>query len=265
VSRRDAVRRKPHPKIQPEKLHPQIGYRRFTPARGGQVPWERRRPRRHTAQLRPRGQVPWERRRPRRHTGHPSLTGCAAFCWTVEPVHSSPRARASAPRLNLSSSDPCAPWQLRMDGDPRHMAASGRRRLQSDPKTPPPNRLPPIHPRPRGTGTLGAPTSSSAHGSAPPDRLHCVLPDGRTRSLISASEGKCAASESLQFGSLCPLVTGWTEARVTWLRVAADDYNPTPKLHPQIGYRRFTPTRGGQVPWERRRPRRHTAQLRPRG
>jgi hypothetical protein len=145
------------------------------------------------------------------------------------------------------------------------MVASGRRRLQSDPKTPPPNRLPPIHPRPRGTGTLGAPTSSSAHGSPPPDRLHCVLPDGPTRSLISASEGKCAASESLQFGSLCPLVTGWTEARVTWLRVGADDYNPTPKLHPQIGYRRFTPAHGGQVPWERRRPRRHTAQLRPRG
>jgi hypothetical protein len=37
VSRRDAVSCKPHPKIQPEKLHPQIGYRRFTPARGGQV------------------------------------------------------------------------------------------------------------------------------------------------------------------------------------------------------------------------------------
>ncbi len=78
------------------------------------------------------------------------------------------------------------------------MAASGRRRLQSDPKTPPPNRLPPIHPRPRGTGTLGAPTSSSAHGSPPPDRLRCLLLDGRTRSLISASEDKRAASQFLQ-------------------------------------------------------------------
>ncbi len=65
-------------------------------------------------------------------------------------------------------------------------------------KTPTPNRLPPIHPRPRGTGTLGAPTSSSAHGSPPPDRLHCVLPDGPTRSLISASEDKRAASQFLQ-------------------------------------------------------------------
>ena len=53
--RRDAVSCKAHPKIQPAKLHPQIGYRRFTPASGGQVPWVRRRPRRHTAQLRPRG------------------------------------------------------------------------------------------------------------------------------------------------------------------------------------------------------------------
>ncbi len=35
--RRDAVSCKPHPKIQPAKLHPQIGYRRFIPARGGQV------------------------------------------------------------------------------------------------------------------------------------------------------------------------------------------------------------------------------------
>ncbi len=33
--RRDAVSGKPHPKIQPAKLHPQSGYRRFTPARGG--------------------------------------------------------------------------------------------------------------------------------------------------------------------------------------------------------------------------------------
>ncbi len=35
--RRDAVSCKPRPKSQPPKLHPQIGYRRFTPARGGQV------------------------------------------------------------------------------------------------------------------------------------------------------------------------------------------------------------------------------------
>ncbi len=66
---------KPHPKIQPEKLHPQIGYRRFTPASGGQVP-------------------------PARH----------------------------------------------------------------------PRRLSSIHPRPRRIGILGAPTSSSAHDSAPPAR-----------------------------------------------------------------------------------------------
>ena len=45
-----------------------------------------------------------------RHTVHPRQTGCTAFCRTVQPVHSSPPARASAPRLNLSSSDPCAPW-----------------------------------------------------------------------------------------------------------------------------------------------------------
>ncbi len=32
--RRDAVSCKPRPKSQPPKLHPQIGYRRFTPARG---------------------------------------------------------------------------------------------------------------------------------------------------------------------------------------------------------------------------------------
>jgi hypothetical protein len=35
--RRDAVSCKPHPKIQPAKLHPQIGYRRFTLASGGQL------------------------------------------------------------------------------------------------------------------------------------------------------------------------------------------------------------------------------------
>ena len=59
-----------------------IGVRsgRLSPARGGQVPWARRRPRRHTVQPRPRG------------------TGCTAFCRTVEPVYSSPRARTSAPR-----------------------------------------------------------------------------------------------------------------------------------------------------------------------
>ena len=35
------------------------------------------------------------------------------------------------------------------------MVASGRRRLQSDPKTPPPNRLPPIHPRPGPVEEVG--------------------------------------------------------------------------------------------------------------
>ncbi len=52
--RRGAVSCETHPKTQPPKLHPQIGCRRFTPARGGQVPWERRRARRHTVQPRPR-------------------------------------------------------------------------------------------------------------------------------------------------------------------------------------------------------------------
>ena len=63
-----------------------------------------------------------------------------------------------------------------------------------------------IQPRPRRIGTLGTPTSSSAHGSAPPagDRLHCALPNGRTRLLISANGDKCTAPESLQFGFLCP-------------------------------------------------------------
>jgi hypothetical protein len=51
----------------------------------------------------------------------------------------------------------------------------------------------------------------------------------------------------------------------TWLLVSAGYCNPAAKLHPQIGYRRFTPARGGQVRWERRRPRRHTVQPRQRG
>ncbi len=170
--RRDPVSCKPHPKIQPEKLHPQIGYRRFTSACGGQVPWERRRPRRHTAQ-----------------------------------------------------------------------------------------------PRPRGTGALGAPTSPSAHGSPPPaeDRLHCVLPNARTHLLISASGDSAPRRDRSVPVLVSPGNVGWTETRVTWLRVGAGYCNPTSKLHPRIGYRRFTPARGGQVPWERRRPRRHTAQPRPRG
>jgi hypothetical protein len=68
-----------------------------------------------------------------------------------------------------------------------------------------------VHPRPRRIGTLGAPTPSSAHGSLPPagDRLHRVLPDGRTHLLISASGDKCAAPESLQFGFLCSPHKGW--------------------------------------------------------
>ena len=46
--------------------------------------------------------------------------------------------------------------------------ATSLRKRRSSRKTPPPNRLPPIHPCPRRIGTLGAPTSSSAHGSALP-------------------------------------------------------------------------------------------------
>ena len=33
----------------------------------------------------------------------------------------------------------------------------------------------------------------------------------------------------------------------TWLLVSAGYCNPAAKLHPQIGYRRFTPARGGQM------------------
>ncbi len=48
--------------------------------------------------------MPWERRRPRRHTvqSRPRRTGCTAFCRMVEPVYSSPPARTSAPHLNFS-------------------------------------------------------------------------------------------------------------------------------------------------------------------
>jgi hypothetical protein len=77
-------------------------------------------------------------------------------------------------------------------------------------ENPPPNRLPPIHPRPRGTGALGAPTSSSAHGSAPP------------------AEDRYPGSADVLVGT------------------------------------RLSSARRGQVPWERRRPRGHTVQLRPR-
>jgi hypothetical protein len=50
---------------------------RFSLARGGQVPWERRRPRRHTVHPRPR------------------RTGCTAFCRTLEPIYSSPPAETA--------------------------------------------------------------------------------------------------------------------------------------------------------------------------
>jgi hypothetical protein len=76
--RRDAVRRKPHPRIQPEKLHPQIGYRRFTPASGGQIP-SARRPRRLSSTLPRRGgKVSWEHQRPRRHMVQPRPRGTGA-------------------------------------------------------------------------------------------------------------------------------------------------------------------------------------------
>jgi hypothetical protein len=94
-------------------------------------------------------------------------------------------------------------------GDFCHEIGSCKPHLKIQPqtptaKTPPPNRLPPIHPRPRRTGTLGAPTSSSAHGSPRPRRTGTLG----------------APTSSSAHGS--------------------------------------APARGGQVPWERRRPRRHT-------
>ena len=54
-------------------------------------------------------------------------------------------------------------------------------------------------------GPQNSTPKSAAADSPPPagDRLHCVLPNGRTRLLISANEDKCTAPESLQFGSLC--------------------------------------------------------------
>ncbi len=50
-------------------------------------------------------------------------------------------------------------------------------------------------------------TPKSAIADSPPpagDRLHCVLPNGRTRLFISASEDKCTAPESLWSGLLSP-------------------------------------------------------------
>ncbi len=89
---------------------------------------------------------------------------------------------------------------LRIRRSPR--IATGRCELQDmsqNPtcKTPPPNRLSPIHPRPRGTGILGAPTSSSAHGSAPP------------------AGDRCAELKSLVFGFLCPPLAG-VDTRPAW-------------------------------------------------
>ena len=108
-------------------------------------------------------------------------------------------------------------------------------------ENPPPNRLPPIHPRQRGqgrpsgrvAGSLGAPTSSSAHGSVPPagdrvdrvagwpgawarrrPRRHTVqsrprrtgdgAPTTRCVRWVHSRQDRCAASQSLQFGFLCP-------------------------------------------------------------
>jgi hypothetical protein len=111
-------------------------------------------------------------------------------------------------------------------------AATGRCELQATPqnptsKTPPPNRLTPIHPRPRGTGTHGLLPRALLRDSPPPAGDRCpgsadVLVGtrfsparggqvctafsgtlGPANSAPSAA-GKCAASQSLRFGLLCP-------------------------------------------------------------
>jgi hypothetical protein len=81
-------------KIQPAKLHPQIGYRRFTPARGGQVPWVRRRPRRHTARPRPRG------------TGTLGAPTASSAHGSASPAETSARAGAIWVPMSFSSPSP---------------------------------------------------------------------------------------------------------------------------------------------------------------
>jgi hypothetical protein len=76
--------------------------------------------------------------------------------WSRLPTYSASGDRLRCILPNGVMGLPCFDGHVGVDsmeqGDLRHMAASGRRLLQSDPKTPPPNRLSPIHPRPRGTG-----------------------------------------------------------------------------------------------------------------
>ncbi len=131
---------KPHPKIQPPKLHPQIGYRRSTPARGGQVPWVRRRPRRHTAQSRPRG---------------------IGALLTLQP---NPDFGSASP-----AEDRCPGRADVLVGTRFSLARGGLVHRSRSSRT-----LISVQPRPRGTGTLGAPTSSSAHGSVPPPGNWCT-------------------------------------------------------------------------------------------
>ena len=77
-----------------------------------------------------------------------------------------------------------------------------RPRLRTE--NPPPNRLAPIQLRPRRMGILGAPTSSSAHGSTPPRGTGDGAPTTRCVGWIHSRQDRCAASQSLQFGFLCP-------------------------------------------------------------
>ena len=98
----------------------------------------------------------------------------------------------------------------------RSRTSTGRCELEVTPqnascKTPPPNRLTPILPCPRRMGSLGAPTSSSAHGSAPPAWDKCAASQSPVRVLMSPADGaKYASLATTGSGSCVPRGRGWT-------------------------------------------------------
>jgi hypothetical protein len=128
-----------------------------------------------------------------------------------------------------------------------------------------------IHARPRRIGTLGAPTSSSAHGSAlPVEDRYPGSADVLVGTRFSSARGGQVPWERRRprrhTAQPCPRGTGALGAPTSFSAhgSAPPAGDRCPGSADVLVGTRFSPARGGQAPWERRRPRRHTVQSRPR-
>ncbi len=209
--------------------NPDAAVSRFTPARGGEVSWERRRPRRHTAQPRPRriGILG----APTSSSAHDSAPPAGDRSSTRPYVDSPPLAEDRYPGsadVLVGTLDTRPAWP-RVD-PVGHVAA-----LQ------------------KSWCTATTPTQTRSGVGADP----CVCPSGSSLwlGLRRADTGVCPyALRSIDKPGKLREGGQPDSPRVASGRCSC---KPHPKiqpekLHPQIGYRRFTPASGGQVPPARR-------------